>query len=373
MYHNFNFKFQIGKVSGHISTETIYIKQSFIKNFQFLLVNNELNIDRLISDGVLGLNINEKEDASFITQLYKQKVIKSQKFSFYLSDSSRDSSFILDDISEIPFFKQIYKKMSFCPVKSDANSWECEMRSVDIDRKEILMNSKVSFDTGTSYIVIPAMNFMQIKPTFIDSVNTTCAYTELNQLVCKCLSPKIFPEIRLNINGNHLIINPLNIIDYEPSHEYQCRFQIIVSTDKFDYWILGDSALRGLLISFDLAKRTIGFTNTLSNFPVNINDEINKDQEDNQDVKIYYFFALVFILAGVVGLYKCANNENFFSKKPLNKNKETNEHLLLIEENSNEVYNKSNSENINAMINLNFKKIDFNENENKNLKKEENK
>lgn len=348
-----------------MSEETIHIQNSFVKNFQFLLVNNETNIDRLVSDGVLGLNIGENESASFITQLYKQKVIKTQKFSFYLSDSSRDSSFILDDISEYNFFHQIYKKMNFCSVRVYSNNWECEMRSILIEKEEIIVNSKVSFDTGTSYIVIPAMNFMQLKPKLIDHVNTTCAYTQnFNQLVCKCSSPKIFPQLKLNINGHFLELNPNNIIDYNPSLEYQCRFQIIISTEKFDHWILGDSALRGLLISFDLSKRNIGFTNEIPNFPININEELNKTVEDHQDVKIYYIFALAFIFTGIFFLYKCANDENFFGRKiekmlVLKKIEKKDKFEQLINE------EKKDERKDNTLLNLDFKNFDLNDNDHK--------
>jgi hypothetical protein len=325
----------------------------------------------LVSDGVLGLNIGENESASFITQLHKQKVTQSQKFSFYLSDSSRDSSFILDDISEYSFFRQIYKKMGFCNVRMSSNNWECDIRSIHIEKDEIIVNSKVSFDTGTSYIVIPAMNFMQLKPKLIDNVNTTCAYTQnFNQLVCKCSSPKIFPQIRLNINGYFLDLNPNNIIDYDPSLDYQCRFQIIISAEKFDYWILGDSALRGLLISFDLSRKNIGFTNEIPNFPVNINEELNKSIEDHQDVKIYYILALGFIFTGIFFLYKCANDENFFGRKIekmlvlKNLNKKEKLERLIVDE-------KKDERKDNALLNLDFKNFDLNDNENN--KKSENK
>ena len=292
-------------------------------------------------------------------------MIKSQKFSFYLSDSSRDSSLILDDISNYAFFKQIYKKMSFCTVKTSVDNWECDLNSVEIEKQTIIMNSRVSFDTGTSYILIPAMNFMQIKPKLIDSIKASCAFTEnLNQLVCKCSSPKIFPLIKLNINGNQLEINPINIIDFEPNNDYQCRFQILISPKEFDHWILGDSALRGLLFSFDVAKRTVGFTNAMPNFPVNINDDINKAEEDNQDVKIYYMFALLFILAGVAFLYKCANNENFLASLAMKDPKKKGAEKLLITENKFE-------KNDTNMISLDFKNFDLNDITEKKNKNEE--
>ena len=66
-------------------------------------------------------------------------MIKSQKFSFYLSDSSRDSSLILDDISNYAFFKQIYKKMSFCTVKTSVDNWECDLNSVEIEKQTIMI------------------------------------------------------------------------------------------------------------------------------------------------------------------------------------------------------------------------------------------
>ena len=91
------------------------------------------------------------------------------------------------------------------------------------------------------------------------------------------------------------------LIDHEPYHEYQCRFQILIEDSLDSYWIIGDSALRGMYVTFDYNKKKIGFSkNTF------YEESLQAELHDN-DVKIYYFVGIILILLAMYSLFNWAN------------------------------------------------------------------
>lgn len=277
-----------------------------VKNFKFIVVTKEYDLDVLVADGVMGLGVDMEGDPynSFIMQLYNQGMISSPKFSFYLTEDTMESRLIIGDIADSSQLIDITEKMGFCHVLKNSLYWECSMKSVIINKKESFISSKVIFDTGTSFIIIPVSDFKLIKEDLLDSANSTCALTTMNQLVCQCSSPKIFPNINLVINGFKLNLDNSQLISYEPIYEYQCRFQILIDLNMFDSWILGDNALRGVLLSYDLQDKKISFIKADVPKEITIND-------NNQNNYIFFFYILGLVLIAVfmVGLYKCMNSE----------------------------------------------------------------
>lgn len=299
-----------------MSTDVLNFDDQKISGFKFLLADYEENFDYLISDGVLGLGLSTDDDSNFIRQLYINKVISSPRYSFFLSDSSRDSLIILDDLSEIEKYRPLYKSMSFCKVEQKSDYWQCGLDTVKIGSEVITINSKVLFDTGTSYLIIPGIYFNQLKPFLIDNNNSTCGLNEIGQLLCKCSSQNIFPDMELSLNGQRLKISFSKMIDYEPYNQYQCRFHVIVTNSHlFDFWILGDSVLRGMLLSFDVGTRTIGFNQDITSLGFNITQEINDKSIYAQDDKVYYIFALIFLIAGFIVIVKMVNNNQANKEK----------------------------------------------------------
>jgi hypothetical protein len=122
------------------------------------------------------------------------------------------------------------------------------------------LKSKVIFDTGTSYLIIPANDFIFLLPNFINSaVDGKCGITPYMQFICKCNSPKDFDDIEIHFGGSKLIIDSENLIEYYPTLKFQCRFEILIDIVMMDAWILGDTVLRNSLITFDIDQRKIGW------------------------------------------------------------------------------------------------------------------
>jgi hypothetical protein len=271
----------------------------------FLLYENETLNTNLISDGIIGLGVNyQNEKESLLMKMFNQGYIKQPIFSFYLSDSSRDSVLYFDNQSTNPNFAGIYKRMNYCEVvNKSADSWECNLISLSIggENSTFNINKRVVFETETSYIIVPRADYNQVKQSIIG--NAVCVLSNFNQLVCKCKSHNSFSNLNLRLNNGSLFLETKTFIEFEPYQEYQCKFQILVN-DNIDYWVLGDAALRGLYITFDYHHKKIGFA---KNYFL---EESTAVEEDNEDVKIYYFVALILIGVAMFGLFRWANTQN---------------------------------------------------------------
>jgi hypothetical protein len=270
------------------------------KDMNFVLVNKETNLDIMQADGVLGLGYdNEGNDKnSFVRQLYSQNQISAAKFSIYLSPEARGSKLILGDPNDSPQLRQTVSNMGSCTVAAGAKHWECQMASIKFNNTDIRTNSRVIFDTGASYLIIPINDFKLIKSRLLDSQgNASCGLTPLNQLVCKCSSPSAFGDLNIVINGHNLNIPSSQLVSHDPQSEWPCRFNILLSLNQNDPWVLGDAVLRGVLVTYDVTGRTISFAKTT--LPSELT--IEESKSSGSSFWWWFFIILGLILLVVIG------------------------------------------------------------------------
>ena len=131
----------------------------------------------------------------------------------------------------------------------------------------------------------------------ISIVNTknNCKLNPFSQLVCQCSSKEDFGSIFLYFdNSNFFEIKLSNIIDYSSSWEFQCKFQLLIDNLELNTWILGDSALRGSILTFDINKRQISF---IQNIQQSLDDNnLLKEKiynENNNDISSYLFYGII--------------------------------------------------------------------------------
>jgi cathepsin D len=281
-----NITYAIGYVNGSFVQDNVLISlqntDSFngmgVKDFKFLLVNDEKALDGTISDGVLGLGIDLEGDASvsLISMLHLQGQISKPFFSFFLTDSKKGSRLYIGDITQNEYLGPLFNQMKFCSVKDNAHYWQCDVQSLSFhsltDKQnsnlELFSSSKVIFDTGTSFLIIPANDFILLLPKFSSkALNNKCGITPYLQFICQCSSPRDFDDIRLNLQNSAMssefYIKVENLIQYFPSTSYQCKFEILIDIFMMDAWILGDSVLRDSLLTFDMQKRQIGWVQNI--------------------------------------------------------------------------------------------------------------
>jgi len=304
------------------------------------LVKNESSLETTIADGVLGVGIDIENDPqnSFILSLYKQGVISTPVFSFYLTDSVDTSRLFIGDVPNIP---KINNSIKFCNVKKNSHYWQCTMNQMSFSTGEkVNLTSQLVFDTGTSYIIVPLNDFNIIKKHVIDATKSDCRFTPNLQLICKCYSPSMYPKLNLVLDGqSEFEINFENIIDYYPFLEYQCRFQLVLDIQFFtNVWIIGDSLLRNMFISFDMSSRRIGFVQDINLYNKNIIEEavlLEDESAPNNDV-YFYLSILAGVLILFVIIYKCTHRETHIEERP--------EYTLM----NNNINNNTNANNASA-------------------------
>jgi len=226
-------------------------------------------------------------------------VISSPTFALYLSEGESDSRLILGDITESSQFEALRKKMGSCTVVAGAKNWECSLDKVSVNGRDISIGSKVIFDSGASFIVIPISDFKMIKNETIG--NSTCAINAFNQLVCKCSSPTEFSDLGLIINGYNLTLSHDQLVSYEPAFDFACRFNIVLDLNMFGSWVLGETALRGLLVSYEMNNRKISFVKTDS-LPTGIT--FDQPKSGFNWWILFYIFLVILLLVGGYLIYK---------------------------------------------------------------------
>jgi len=233
-------------------------------------------------------------------------------FTFYLTDSKLGSRLYLGDISQNTYLTPLFKNMNYCDVPVGSRYWQCEIELISFTVNSIpgnvnnlssaSSNSKIIFDSGTSYLIIPANDFIYLLPKFADKAfENRCGVTPFFQLICQCGSPKDFDDIVLNlIGGSQFKIKIENLIQYFPALKYQCRFEILIDVNMMNFWILGDSVLRDTLLSFDLKRMSVGWIQEiekLSDSMIFSNTTIVNAEDDNKIEFAGYLIGGLVILA----------------------------------------------------------------------------
>ena len=287
----------------------LYNKEMIVENFKFLLINKEENLTGTVSDGVMGLGIdNEGDDAnSFIYSLYNQNKIKDASFSFYLSGTREISRLYFGDILENEYVKSFLGEHKSCSVPTYSRYWECQIENglTLIQNKTsfpIRTSSKVIFDSGTSYIIVPSTDFLEMINILNSEDPNRCRLNKYYQLMCKCQSPKEFGFIQIKINANSIFnITLSDTIDYYPNFTYQCYFQMMADVFDINTWILGDSALRSTLITFNMNSRLIKWVQTKERFNDNtLAESINQTETSSFSYWWLIIGGITILIAGLV-------------------------------------------------------------------------
>lgn len=265
-----NITYAQGFVEGFESEDLISLSSN--KNnldsvpFYFLLVEKEESLNAL-SDGVLGLGVNyENENQSIVLQLYKHKLIAKPKFTVMLNSEIEKSKIYFGELSAENSSIPVYQNK--CSLPTNSPYWGCVIKSVSLNNNsDSQFKPKFGFsvfDTGTSYLIMPLEDLIDILSLFKqEKSDLSCALTLYNQLVCKCESPSEFSDFKLNFDSENQVEVPIrNLIYFNKNLSYQCVFEIIASdSENLSLWILGDSILRNLIVEFDMESKVISFNN----------------------------------------------------------------------------------------------------------------
>ena len=278
-----NISFAIGFVRGYLYEDTVslnsnknifkYNKELSVDSFRILTIIEEANLTGTISDGVMGLGINNEGNSknSFIQSLYEQNKITSPTFSFYLLSINNISRLYIGDILYNEYIYALFKNnIQNCYVPGSQYYWSCNVgNGVSTydknkqNKKTFYSNSSFIFDSGSSYTFIPENELKIIIKNL--NMSEKCIFNKELQLVCKCKNEKEFGFIEIEFDENNkYVLNLEKMINYKVGNNYPCQFQIQVNNYEEGIWILGDSSLRGSIISFDINDRKISFIQNIS-------------------------------------------------------------------------------------------------------------
>jgi hypothetical protein len=297
--------YAIGFVEGNLCYDTISLnKDGYFKanEFLFLNVKKEENLEGTKSDGVLGLGIKyDVPHISLIESLYNQKQINNAAFSFYLLGTNNISRIFIGDILKNQYISNLFKnKIHQCQVNQDSLYWECISNdgiiiSKNNNKKEIFYsNSTFIFDSGSSYTMVPQNDFNHIF-NFLNSEHN-CMLNKYNELLCQCNSKNEFGKIEIKFDKNNVFVLNLEKMIDNINAQNQCHFQITKESYDLNFWILGDSALRGKIINFNLNERKISFVQNISGI-IDENKIAKSKWIKNSTNLFFYLFIALIILA----------------------------------------------------------------------------
>ena len=298
--------YAIGFVEGNLCYDTISLnKDGYFKanEFLFLNVKKEENLTGTVGDGVFGLGIFNENDPhmSLIESLYNQKQINNAAFSFYLLGTNNISRIFIGDILKNEYISNLFKnKIQQCQVNQDSLYWECISNdgiiiSNNNNKKEIFYsNYTFIFDSGSSYTMVPQNDFNHIF-NFLNSEHN-CMLNKYNELLCQCNSKNEFGKIEIKFDKNNVFVLNLEKMIDNINAQNQCHFQITKESYDLNFWILGDSSLRGKIINFNLNERKISFVQNISGI-IDENKIAKSKWIKNSTNLFFYLFIALIILA----------------------------------------------------------------------------
>lgn len=276
-----NITYAIGFVDGKMAQDSVGINdQLVVPQLNFLLVNVEKDLGSTVADGVLGIGINAEGDSknSFIYSLYLNKLISAPKFTVLIDHSKKGSRIYFGDVTGSAQLsdQKLDFSQNYCNIPGHIPYWACLMNSIKISgsSKAISPTSPLAvFDTGTSYLIVPSADFIELGNELSRSSGNKCAITKYNQLICTCGSSSEFPDLEFTFNTGSFKIKTKDLITYIPGLDYECFFEVLTTNSKdLDIWILGDSILRSLAVEFDMDSRRISFQSINASDSTGINN-----------------------------------------------------------------------------------------------------
>lgn len=273
-------------VNGTIYSDIISLSPSksfTAENFEFLNVEYGEKLDEKY-DGIMGLGI-EKESFSFIETLYKQNIIQSPSFSFFLFDNINSSRLYVGDILNNAYISDLFKgKIKQCFVDKKYLKWYCNLNKTSFYSQD--NTNLILFDTGANFNFIPKLYFDDLVNHLKYKMNKNVK-EDNEYLFCQCKDKGSFGNIILYFNEeNEYIINLDDIIKKIEKNileeflaflsfwkvDYDCFFKI--AKYKGNHWTIGIDSLKKSFISFNMDERKISFVQ-------NIKEIINNKKIEN--------------------------------------------------------------------------------------------
>ena len=226
---------------------------------------NETNLFvRQEADGIMGLDNRGK---SFVSLLFKNKVISKDLFSICLGDN--DGYFSLGEI-DTDYHKT---NISYVPILSGYNKFRIKLHYMKVGEQTInTYGYDLQIDSGTSFSYFPIRVYDNIKKYFfsyLENKGYNCGKFQIfdDLGICEMFNSTIernkaikyyWPNISLNLEGYDYILFPENYF-VEFNFNGQIGACLGLQRDNISKIIFGTTFMHGYDIIFDRDNQKIGF------------------------------------------------------------------------------------------------------------------
>jgi len=264
---DFRIEYGTGSLIGVISQDTTCVAGVCVEGQGFAEAIVEADFFKFTKfDGILGMafsSISEDNIPTVFDNMVAQGQVQAPVFSFYLNRDVEDPNggkLVLGGSDS-----SLYTgKMHYFPLSS-ATYWQVKMESVTIpfgdDGVITACNGgcQAILDTGTSFIVAPLLDFVDIYVALGVSKLDIKDVGSLYVVDCD----KQLPSIPFNIGKKNFVLDPEDYIRrlLGPNGEHIC--QITFSPSPQPLWILGDVFLGKYYSEYDVGNKRVGLARAI--------------------------------------------------------------------------------------------------------------
>ncbi|XP_078485978.1 cathepsin D isoform X2 [Ciona intestinalis] len=259
---SFAIQYGSGSLSGFVSSDTVTIAGVKSKNQLFAEATKEPGLTFVAAkfDGILGMGypeISVNGITPVFNQMYKQKALALNQFSFYLNRDANASSggeLYLGGVDT----KKFTGNFSYHPV-TVKGYWQISMDSVSVrtSTSACVSGCKAIVDSGTSLLAGPTDE--------IEKINKLIGATKFlnGEYIVQCNKMATMPDITFSLSGVKYTLKPSDYVMKESAAGESICISGFMGLDvpppRGPLWILGDIFMGKFYTTFDFANNRVGF------------------------------------------------------------------------------------------------------------------
>ncbi|XP_078495231.1 cathepsin D-like [Ciona intestinalis] len=259
---SFAIQYGSGSLSGFVSSDTVTIAGVKSKNQLFAEATKEPGLTFVAAkfDGILGMGypeISVNGITPVFNQMYKQKALALNQFSFYLNRDANASSggeLYLGGVDA----KKFTGNFSYHPV-TVKGYWQISMDSVSVgtSTSACVAGCKAIVDSGTSLLAGPTDE--------IEKINKLIGATKFlnGEYLVQCNKMPTMPDITFSLSGVKYTLKPSDYVMKESAAGESLCISGFMGLDvpppRGPLWILGDIFMGKFYTTFDFANNRVGF------------------------------------------------------------------------------------------------------------------
>ncbi len=250
----FNIMYGSGPVSGYESIDVMQTGGLTVQNMEFAEVTDATGLGLAYKigkfDGILGLAfpvLSVNKVPTVFEQMWNQKVVPANEFSFYLGKSSGAKGELLLGGIDTNYFTG---PMTYTPLKA-TTYWEITLDKLTIGSTVYGAGNNAIVDSGTSILTGPT--------DVVQAIATAMGGKAINaaEYMVPCDGPNQ-PSLVYTLNGVDYTLEPS---DYLIPDGTMCLLGIMgmdIPRPTGPLWILGDVFMRKYYTVFDVANKRVG-------------------------------------------------------------------------------------------------------------------